>query len=99
MDDLGRAEPRGHVEEVDIGDAASAGHGDDFGVGTQLADFSDHLDARFLGHHHVGDDKVGAFAAKQLNAVVAVFRQHHRVTGTAQDAADSLTHRWLVVDQ
>src|SRR6185312_15317251 len=96
--DVGRAELLGDLEEIGVADTATAGNGDDLGVGPLAPDFGDRLDAFLLGHDDVGDHQVRLLAAERGDAALAVLGADYLIAAILEDLDDGLTNDNVIID-
>ena len=80
-------------------DVALAGDDDDLGVGVDLLELAQQLDAVDVGQHHVGDDDVGPPRLEDLFAARADQRGPDLVALVLEQDLQPLGHRRLVVDR
>ena len=75
-----------------------AGDDDDLGVGVDLLELAQQLEAVGVGQHHVGDDDVGLPGLEDLLAARADHRGPDFVALVLEQDLQPLDHRRLVVD-
>ena len=79
-------------------DVALPGDDDDLGLGVELLELADELDAVDVGQHHVGHDRVRPPGLEELFAARADERRPHLVARVLEQDLQPLGHRRLVVD-
>ena len=90
---------RARLHRLDgLDDAAVAGDHDDLGVGVDLLEFPEQLEAVRVGQHHVGHDDVGLPGLEDLFAACADHRGPDLVALVLEQDLQPLDHRRFVVD-